>query len=205
VRNATRVRRWLTTALLNNVFGGQSDNVLRDTRKVLVERAGEPDFPLEALNAEIARSGRTACFDEAAVESFLSVRYGRQAAFLALSLLYDDNSWGATAYHQDHIFPRSLFTPKRLENSGLPPEKQARYQELVDRVGNLELLMGQENQEKSDRDFAGWLATRDEGFRRRHLIPADDSLLTFERFEEFVAAREELIRQRLRGLLTPSA
>jgi hypothetical protein len=41
-------RRWLTTVLLNNVFGGQSDNVLRDTRRVLQEEAGEPDFPLEA-------------------------------------------------------------------------------------------------------------------------------------------------------------
>jgi hypothetical protein len=41
VRNATLVRRWLTTVQLNNVFGGQSDNVLRDTRRVLQEKAGE--------------------------------------------------------------------------------------------------------------------------------------------------------------------
>jgi hypothetical protein len=138
------------------------------------------------------------------VETFLSITYGRRATFLALSLLYDDNSWGVTAYHQDHIFPRSLFTPKRLENSGLPPEKQARYRELVDRVGNLRLLLGQENQEKSDQDFRSWLAPWDAGFCRRHLIPEDAGLLRFEKFEEFVLAREGLIRERLKRLLSTS-
>lgn len=204
VRNATLVRRWLTTVLLNNVFGGQSDNVLRDTRRVLQEKAAEPDFPQDALNAEVAKSGRAAYFDDSAVESFLSITYGRRTTFLALSLLYDDNSWGVTAYHQDHIFPRSLFSPKRLENSGLTPEKQARYQGLVDRVGNLQLLLAQENQEKSDQDFQQWLTTRDAGFRRRHLIPEDDGLLKFEKFEEFVLAREGLIRDRLKRLLAPA-
>jgi uncharacterized protein with ParB-like and HNH nuclease domain len=204
VKNASTVRQWLTMGLLNNVFGGQSDNVLRDTRKVLQEKAVEPDFPLEALNAEIAKSGRNANFDEVALENFLATTYGARTSFLALSLLYDDNSWGVTAYHQDHIFPRSLFTPKRLENSGLPAEKQARYAELVNRVGNLQLLLGQENQEKSDQDFQTWLTTRDAWFRRRHLIPEDDVLLRFEKFDEFVLAREGLIRQRLKRLLTPT-
>jgi hypothetical protein len=31
------------------------------------------------------------------VESFLSLTYGRRVTFLALSLLYDDNSWGVVA------------------------------------------------------------------------------------------------------------
>jgi len=63
---------------------------------------------------------------------------------------------------------------------GLSPEKRTRYQELVDEVGNLQLLTAQENFEKSDKNFQSWLATRDEGFRRRHLILADDSLPAFD-------------------------
>ncbi len=58
-----------------------------------------------------------------------------------------------------------MFTPKRLANSGLPAEKQARYRELVDRVGNLQLLLPQENQAKSDQDFKDWITTRDQDYR----------------------------------------
>jgi hypothetical protein len=205
VRNATNIRRWLLTGLLNGVFGGQSDNLLRDTRKVLLDHAGEADFPLDALNAEIATSGRTSSFDEAAVESFLSITYGRQASFLALSLLYDDNSWGTMAFQQDHIFPQALFTPKRIAISGLSEEKQARFRELVNCIGNLQLLLPHENQAKSDEDFKTWLTTRDQDYRRRHLIPDDINLHSFEKFEEFVLAREKLIRQRLKSILTPGS
>jgi hypothetical protein len=204
VRTATRIRRWLTAALLNGVFGGQSDNVLRDTRKVLAEKVGEPDFPLDALNEEIRRSGRKAYFDDTAMEDFLDVKYSQRETFLALSLLYDDNSWGVTAYHQDHIFPRSLFTPKKLENSGLPTEKQAVYAELVDGIGNLQLLTALENQQKSDQEFRDWIKSRDQSYRKRHLIPDDPALYDFVKFEEFVKAREELIRQRLKELLGAS-
>jgi hypothetical protein len=52
VTNATAIRRWLLTALLNGVFGGQSDNVLRDTRRVLEQQSGKADFPIETLNAD---------------------------------------------------------------------------------------------------------------------------------------------------------
>jgi hypothetical protein len=40
-----------------------------------------------ALNAEIAKSGRRPFFDDAAMEEFLSITYGRRETFLALSLL----------------------------------------------------------------------------------------------------------------------
>jgi hypothetical protein len=75
----------------------------------------------------------------------------------------------------------------------------------VDRVGNLQLLLAQENLEKSNQDFQSWLKTRDASFRRRHLIPEDDGLLQFEEFEEFVLAREKLIRERLIRLLSASS
>jgi hypothetical protein len=203
VRAATAIRRWLTAALLNGVFGGTSDNMLRDTRKVLQDHAVHPDFPIDALNAEVAKTGRTTAFDDAAVANVLDIAYGRQVTFLALSLLYDDNSWGSMAFQQDHIFPRSKFTPKRLADSGLSADKQVRYAGLVDRLGNLQLLLPHENQAKSDQEFQEWLKSRDQDYRRRHLIPDDPALYDFSKFEEFVQAREELIRLRLRSLLAP--
>jgi hypothetical protein len=122
--------------------------------------------------------------------------------FLALSILFEDNKWGNITYHQDHIFPRALFTTKYMDSIGLDSDQQRRYLELMNRVGNLELLERQENLEKSAQDFEQWLASRDSSFRRQHLVPDDNRLLSFDHFEDFINAREELIRKHLAPVLS---
>lgn len=200
--NARRIRRWLTAAMLNNVFSGASDNVLRETRRVLKESldAGHEDFPEEALDRRISELGRATGLGEPMIDEILSLSYGDRRAFLALTLLYDRKDWGLSGFHQDHIIPRSLFTDERLREAGVPEEKWELCKGLRDRLGNLELLLPEENIEKSAKDFATWVETREAGFRREHLIPEDDGLLTLARFEEFLSAREDLVRGRLRGL-----
>ncbi len=143
-----------------------------------------------------AKAGRRATFNEDALDTVLSLNYKGQLTFLALSLLYDECGWGTMTFHQDHIFPRILFTPKALAAAS-----HTSWDGMEDRLGNLALLWSRENQEKSDRPFDEWLATRDASFKRRHLIPEDPSLWKFERFDEFLAAREKLIRKRLIDLL----
>jgi len=201
VSNATRIRRWLLTALLNNAFSGQSDTALTNTRRAIAENVQHQDFPDEAINAELRRAGRKASVDAEVIEDMLHFSYGKPLTFLALSLLYDDNNWGKVNYHQDHIFPQTLFTQRFMTGMGFNDERQKRYLELMNRIGNLELLLPPENLEKSNKDVEQWLATRDVGFRARHLIPLDNTLLHLDKFEEFIAAREELIRRRLRTIL----
>jgi hypothetical protein len=87
-----------------------------------------------------------------------------------------------------------------LREAGVPENRWERYKELRDRLGNLELLLPEENVEKSAKDFATWVTTREEGFRNEHLIPEDDSLLSLARFEEFVSAREDLMSKCFRGM-----
>jgi uncharacterized protein with ParB-like and HNH nuclease domain len=199
VSNATHIHRWLLMALLNNTFSGQSDTALTYARRIVAEHNQEQGFPDEAMNAELRRSGRKASIDDDTVDTILSFTYGKPLTFLALSLLYDDNRWGNFSYQQDHIFPQALFTAKRMKSIGISAERQIRYFDLVNRVGNLELLLPVENLEKSSQDFEHWVATRDFSFRMRHLIPDEENLLAFDKFEEFIAAREELIRQRLKA------
>jgi hypothetical protein len=169
IQNGYCIHRWLLTALLNNAFSGQSDRALTDTRRAVAEHVQQRrDFPVEAINAELKGSGRKAAFDDDTIETILSLSYGKPLTFLALSLLYDNNNWGNLSYHQDHIFPRTLFSSKHMNSIGLSADQQMRYLELMNRVGNLELLLSQENLEKSNQDFEQWLATRDSSFRRRH-------------------------------------
>ncbi|MBA3822745.1 MAG: DUF262 domain-containing protein [Ktedonobacterales bacterium] len=198
VQNLHIIRRWLMLVLLNNVFSGTSDNALRDVRRVLKEHAADAYFPADAINADLALSGRSTSFNEAAIANFLSIRYGSKEAFLALSLLADENNWGQINYHVDHIFPKSLFTETRLATANITdPQQRQRYIELANHVGNLQMLLDQENLEKSDKDFSVWLQSRDSRYKERHLIPSDSTLYGLSQFEDFISAREEMIKVRL--------
>ena len=199
-RNADHIRRWLIMALLNGVFGGTSDNMLRDIRASLQTMSGPgSDLPIDAINTTIRKAGRSAEFDEFALDETLARSYGQQQTFLALSLLYDDASWGTMQFHQDHIFAQSLFKPKELTTSG-----RLDWLSKRDRLGNLCLLLAPENMGKQDMPVDDWLKSREPGFLKRHLIPTDQALWTFDRFADFLEAREELIRQRLKALFGPT-
>lgn len=198
-RNADRIRRWLIMALLNGVFGGTSDNMLRDIRASLQEMPGTgADFPIDDINITIRKAGRSAEFDEFSLDEMLARTYGQQQTFLALSLLYDDAGWGTMQFHQDHIFASGLFKPKEL----MP----ARFEwiNMKNRLGNLCLLLASENTGKQDMPVEDWLKSREPGFLKRHLIPEDQTLWKFDRFPEFLAAREELVRARLKSLFGPT-
>ncbi|RLT16894.1 MAG: DUF1524 domain-containing protein, partial [Planctomycetota bacterium] len=199
-RNADRMRRWLIMALLNGVFGGTSDNMLRDIRASLQTMSGAgADFPIDAINTTIRKAGRSAEFDDFALDETLARAYGQQQTFLALSLLYDDASWGTMQFHQDHIFARSLFKPKELSTSG-----RLDWISKKDRLGNLCLLLAPENMGKQDMPVDEWLESREPRFLKRHLIPTDRALWKFDRFADFLEAREELVRGRLKVLFGPT-
>ncbi len=199
-RNALEMRRWLIMSLLNNVFGRASEQILTNTRKVLKDHKGS-DFPFDELNTELMRMNYSIYLDEVSLKRYLSTVY--PAASLQLSLLYDDYLWGVIPHQQDHIFPQTFFDKGNPIFSNLYPEKQARYRELSNRIGNLELLLDNENNEKNAKSFETWIRTRDKNFRTRHLIPTDDELLKFENFEAFIQAREDLISARLKKIIAP--
>jgi len=195
-RNASHIRRWLIMALLNGVFGGTSDNMLRDIRTSLQGMSGAgADFPIDDINITIRKAGRSAEFDEFSLDEMLARTYGQQQTFLALSLLYDEAGWGTMQFQQDHIFASWLFKPKELVPGG-----RGDWINMKNRLGNLCLLLASENAGKQDMPVEDWLRSREPGFLKRHLIPEDQALWQFERFPEFLKAREGLIRTRLKAL-----
>ncbi|PZS06469.1 MAG: DUF262 domain-containing protein [Candidatus Chloroheliales bacterium] len=203
VANAERIRRWLLAILLNRVFQGLNDTALAGMRQAIREQPhDDTNFPVESINTELRRIGRRPTFDDEAIERFLDITYGEQESFLALTLLYDEKNWGLIPYHEDHIFPRSLFNITQMTRLNIAEDKQQRFIQLSDHIGNLQLLTGPENVVKQDKPFEDWIATRHSSFQAKHLIPADPSLYAFDRFDEFVVAREQMIRQRLNNEIT---
>jgi hypothetical protein len=50
-----------------------------------------------------------------------------------------------------------------------------------------------------------WFAGKDQDYLDKHLIPSDPTLWKMDRFEDFVEARQKLIRERFAPLLVPVA
>jgi len=195
--NASLVRRWLCASLLNNVFGGSSDSILTAIRETMrAELASSNEFPAAAIFETLRKAGRPASFDDDAVERILDFTYGGQRTFLALTLLYDEAAWGTMTFHQDHIFPKSRFSQRELSSLG-----REDWFGWKDRLGNLCLLLDAENEEKSNKSFEEWVTTRSSDFKERHLIPGDSGLYSFDKFDLFLQAREELIRDRLKKVV----
>ena len=195
VSNADSMRRWLIVSLLKGAFGRASDSLLRDIRAAIASTdCPGADFPVAAINEAIGRTGLSAGFDTYTLDEVLAFTYAKQQTFLALSLLYDEAAWGTMQFHQDHLFARGLFKPKELSASN-----RHDWLSRKERLGNLCLLLAHENTGKQDMPLSQWLASRDEGFMRRHLIPEDPALWNFERFPEFLEAREALIAERLKS------
>lgn len=199
--NAKRIHHWLLGSLLNGVFGGSSDQTIGMARAIVQEalKTGQ-DFPYRALVQGLASRGRVTEFNDNNIDSVLDTEYGKRTCFLALSLLYDAQAWGSTQHHIDHIIPRSLANRKTLMAMNLPESRIQRILDSVDRLGNLQLLLGRENLEKSNTPFAQWIQTRDGDFLDKHLLPDAPALWDVTALPEFVDARENLIRQRLRRL-----
>lgn len=98
-----------------------------------------------------------------------------------------------------------MFDIYKMQADGYDNTQWYKYYQLSGRIGNLELLTQQENQEKLNKPFDQWIATRDPSFRKRHLIPEDPELWKFENFERFIDARQLLIVDRLYDLFGSTA
>jgi hypothetical protein len=203
VHIAKRIRYWLLCALLSRAFGAHSDSILLNARMVLQQPSGEADFPVEDLNRQLVTFGAVSNVNEAVINTVLATTLS--SAFVPLALLYDQKNWGNMIWHVDHIFPKDRLQQKTLAENGIASDKIARYSQLRDSICNLELLTERENTQKQDKLFESWIKTRSEEFKDEHLIPKDDTLYTLDRFEEFIAERSMLIRQRLEAMLAPGS
>lgn len=149
------IRLWLARALLKKgTFGAGLDTTL-NTARTTIASAGDA-FPLDALETAFAKLGRGLRFADEQIEDLLDEEYGSRAAFSVLALLYPHVDFN-NRFHEDHIFPKSRFSRRKLIDAGVPENKIEAFRERVDRIANLQLLEGTPNQEKSAKLPADWL------------------------------------------------
>lgn len=191
--------RWLTRTLLKQgVWGSGPDTLLTRLRSAIDREQSTPGFPTAALDAEFAALGKALIFDDIEIDGLLELSYGARGTFAALAILYPGLDF-SKEFHEDHIWPKSLFTRRRLEEAGVPPEAVDGYLVRVNSLPNLQLLEGRQNQEKLAKLPADWIETLPEARREPYLRENDlDGVhLALASFVESFTTRRERIRQRL--------
>ena len=149
------VQEWIARALLKTgTFGSGLDTTLRTARATIQEH--RETFPVQQLDTAFAKIGKALRFEEEELDDLLDQTYGNTLTFSVLALLYPGVDL-ANRFHEDHIFPRSRFTERRLLNAGVSEDEVPKFRERRDRIANLQLLEGIINEEKSSKMPAEWL------------------------------------------------
>ena len=195
------IRSWLTRSLLKRgVWGSGLDSLLTELRRVL-DAHGADQFPVAQLEVAMSHRGKSLTFADEEIED-LAESNDRQ--FALLSLLYPFVDLGSNRFHIDHVFPSSRFWTRRLRQAGVAADDIPEYQRRADCLPNLQLLVGDKNESKSDRLPGQWIAETMDAeqasvYCERHdlgEIPGD-----MTGFGAFYEARRDRLRDKLRRLL----
>jgi hypothetical protein len=198
------IRRWVIRSLLKQgVWGSGLDTLLGALRRAIRDH-GATAFPVDAMEKEMAALGKSLVFGPEEIEDLLDTPYGNRRVFPLLSLLFPGVTVRAQ-FHEDHVFPKSRFTRKRLADAGIPDDRIQGYLDRVNLLPNLQLLEGPVNVAKQAELPLPWAdaAYPREVERNAYLAFHDlDGLpANLDDFVEFFERRREHMKARLSALL----
>lgn len=202
------LQRWVTRSLIKRgIWGSGLDTTLTRIREALTANQAT-GFPVSDVEAAMASVGKGLSFDAVEVDELLNLKYAGQRTFSVLSVLYPGLDLGKK-FHEDHIFPKSRFTKKKLIGAGIDVEKVNDYLDAFNFLPNLQLLAGTANIEKQDRLPADWIAAAFPSEARRTTYLDENDLdglpLDLDDFLKFFEQRKSRVRDRLVKVLGTSA
>jgi Protein of unknown function DUF262 len=199
------VRSWVQRSLMKRgIWGSGLDTLIARIREA-IRNHGNASFPTSTIEGAMAALGKSLQFDEGEVGEFTHLKYGAARTFPVLATLYPGLDL-SKSFHEDHIFPRSIFTRTRLKAAGIPEDQIDKYLERHDLLPNLQLLSGGPNIEKSNQAPDKWVngphfpsnEQRDTYLRENDM---DGLPLTLDQFLAFYDGRRQRLEDRLRRLL----
>lgn len=199
------LRKWVTRSLIKRgIWGSGLDTTLARIRDAL-DASDSSTFPVDAVEAAMAAVGKSLVFDDSEIDELLALKYAGQRTFAVLSVIYPGLDLSKT-FHEDHVFPKSRFTTKRLLSAGIPADQVGDYQEAYNLLPNLQLLAGTANIQKQAELPGTWIdkAFATDALRDTYIAENDLSGLDlgFNDFLGFIAARKAKMRSRLIAALS---
>jgi len=200
---------YLLRVLVTGVFGGSPDNLIDKLVRNIQE---QQDFVLSEIYGVIRAEGRSLEITPAVI---FDQYYGSRTIHLFFNLWYRDFDYSpaldANGPQVDHIFPQSLLKTVKDINPESGKRNILHYRaEHRDQLANCMLLTAEENgfSGKCDKPPAEWFArsrfssdATHKRYLQMHLIPDDPELWTLERYDDFVAARKALIKEKFAYML----
>ena len=198
------IRWWLVRSLLKRgIWSSGVDNLLVAIRKAIQETSAAAGFPTHAIEEAMRSRGKGLTFHDEELQDLADAGYGGRAYSL-LFVLYGFVDVATNRFHIDHVFPRALMTPARLDKAGVNEERIPEYRDRMNRLANLQLLEGSKNTSKGAKLPADWLRdqySEDERRNHCHLHDLGDVPAEMVRFLDFYEARRARILKKLRRLL----
>lgn len=199
------IRGWLIRSILkpSGIWGSGLDTLLAAIRDVL-RKAENSQFPADDLRIMMERRGRSLDFSVGEIEDLADMGHWDSRLFALMTLLFPFID-ARNLLHVDHVFPASRFSEARLLGAEISPDEVDDYRDCANRLGNLQLLDGDVNNEKRASLPAEWMLQHfdDEPSRRhyceQHLlgqIPQE-----MQHFMDFYEARRSSLQRRIGELM----
>lgn len=194
------INKWLHKAILLKSFGGSSDNAIARSRKVMLATDANGDlieakelhaFPGEEISKVLNHSN----VSDEELNAILLTQKDNAYAFTVLSMLFPYLDYTNRDFHLDHLHPACKF------------DENDHSWEIHNSILNLQMLDGNENMSKNDKDLEIWVREQlssnnvnQKQFYGSHLIPENVSLKISD-FNDFVEARRKILLEKLRQII----
>jgi len=200
-KHARDVETYLVRSSLAGAFSGTPDQLIDDLVAKLQELQR---FDLGEIFGVIRSKGRSLDLTE---DRLWGMGYGSAQIHLLFNLWYSFNytpAYDSNLPQVDHIFPQSLLRSVKILSPETGRMSIMRYREDArNQLANCMLLTQQENGAggKTDIPPEEWFADKPTEYLEKHLIPDDPDLWRLDRYEDFIAARKNLIHAKFSFLL----
>jgi len=194
------MRKWLCLSLLKGVFGGQSDAILTNIRKVLVANNHLPVFPLKQIKDEFKTNpSKNLSFDDDFVEGLLTIQKDDANCYPVLSLLYYHLNFEIQSFHKDHLHPADYFRKCKLSDFATDDEYKF-YKDSLNwnSIVNLQLLNSSLNLSKLATPLVDWV--NDKHIDKENQLISNDISLDIKDFILFIEKRRELLKWKFKEI-----
>lgn len=204
LKDRQNIFKWFTRSLLKSgIWGSGLDTLLTALRRT-IKKSQDDEFPVNSIREEMTRRGKSLVFEEEELEELVDMEYGNSLTFALLSLIFPFVDL-SNQFHIDHIFPRACINKRILRDLNIDESKIETFMNKRNKLGNLQLLVGAVNSEKSEKLPANWLSeTFSNPIERReyqanHLF--GDLPEEIIGFGQFYDARREKLKEKIKHIL----
>lgn len=207
------LKLYYVTAQVRGLFGGQGDAILtklRDGIKGMLKKDNK--FNFEFLKKLDLPDNKSFVMNKDFIEkNMLKEYYGSPNAYYILSLLYPQVDFKTKRYQIDHVHPKSKFNLKNLQVNGIHDVEKIELwkDDKCHELPNLQLLAGEDNNNKKSRSLIEYLNDKPAGerkqFMKENFLPVGNkNILQLKNFDSFYQWRRKVLLKKLLSIFQKS-